>query len=380
MTLGIDASTPGSGGARRHLFEILKCFNPKEGSFEKIKIWGVKRNLDQLPDYPWLEKITHPYLNKNFFYRTWWQFFIRNRTFHKSGIDVLFSPFGTFTGNFRPYVTMSRNMLIFDMNEQRRFGWSWWRIKLMMLNFIQRKSFDKASGLIFISEHAKKVISQVINTSNKKISIIHHGVSSIFRSEPKVQKPIETYDFNQPFRFLYVSSIWIYKHPWNVVQAINNLRIRGYPVILDIVGANEEKNAGDKLYESIKAVSGKENFVFWHQGVGLEEVSNYYKQSDAFIFASTCENMPNILIEAMSSGLPIVCSDYAPMPEFLGEAGLYIDPLSVTEMEEKLEKLLLDVHLRQEISALSYQESFKYNWQKCAKETFAFLSTLTNHH
>ena len=36
-----------------------------------------------------------------------------------------------------------------------------------------------------------------------------------------------------------------------------------------------------------------------------------------FIFASTCENMPNILIEGMSSGLPILCSNYLPMPEFL---------------------------------------------------------------
>ncbi|MHA8087431.1 glycosyltransferase family 4 protein [Aquirufa sp. Wall-65K1] len=379
MTLGIDASTPGSGGARRHLLEILKCFNPTEDSFEKIKIWGVKRNLDQIPDYPWLEKISHPYLNKNFFYRTWWQIFIRSRTFQKSEIDVLFSPFGTFTGSFRPYATMSRNMLIFDVNEQRRFGWSWWRLKLMILNFTQRKSFNKASGLIFISEHAKSVISKVINTSNKKISIIHHGVSSVFRSKPKEQRSFELYDISHPFRLLYVSSIWIYKHPWNVVQAVNNLRAKGYPVILDIVGANEEKKAGDKLYDAIKAVSGNETFVFWHQAVGLDEISSYYKQSDAFVFASTCENMPNILIEAMSSGLPIACSDYAPMPEFLGEGGLYIDPLNIADIEKKLEKLLLDVKLRQEISDLSYQESFKYNWQKCAKETFAFLATLTNH-
>lgn len=379
MILGIDASTPGSGGAKRHLSEILKCFNPAEDGFEKIKIWGVQKNLDQLPDYPWLEKFSHKFLNKNFIYRTIWHLFLRNRTFEKSGINVLFSPFGTFTGTFRPYVTMSRNMLIFDKNEQRRFGWSWMRLKLVILRFTQQKSFDKASGIIFISQHAKNVISSFINTGSKKIAIIHHGVSSTFRSNPKLQKPIRLYNTNNPFRFLYVSSIWVYKHPWNVVQAVNNLRVKGYPVILDIVGGKDEKKAGKKLSDVIKTVNVNEAVVFWHQKIGLEEVASYYKESDVFIFASTCENMPNILIEAMSSGLPIVCSEYPPMPEFLKNGGIYIDPLNVADLEEKLERLILDSNLREHISLVSYEESLKYNWRKCAKETFAFLSMLTNH-
>lgn len=379
MTLGIDASTPGSGGAKRHLSEILRCFNPSEDGFDKIKIWGVKNNLDQLPDYPWLEKITHPFLSRNFFYRTWWQLFLRSRAFEKSKIDVLFSPFGTFTGTFRPYVTMSRNMLIFDMHEQRRFGWSWMRLKLMILHYTQRKSFNKASGIIFISEHARKVVSHVVKTRNKKISIIHHGVSSAFRSSPKEQRSIESYDINNPFRFLYVSSIWIYKHPWNVVKAVSNLRSKGYPIILDIVGENAEKKSGKQLSNVMKSVNSESTCVYWHQKVGLEEVTSYYKRSDAFVFASTCENMPNILIEAMSSGLPIVCSTYPPMPEFLKEGGVYIDPLNVADIEAKLEKLILDSNLRKEISACSYEESLKYNWRKCAKETFAFLSTIANH-
>lgn len=379
MILGIDASTPGSGGARRHLTELLNCFDPVADGFEKIKIWGVQANLDLLPDYPWLEKITHPFLNKNFIYRTWWQSFLRNSAFKKSGIDVLYSPFGTFTGTFRPYVTMSRNMLIFDTIEQRRFGWSWMRLKLIILHYTQLKSFENASGVIFISLHAKNIISNFINTDNKKIAVIHHGVSSTFRSNPKVQQPIQIYNTNNPFRFLYVSSIWVYKHPWNVVKAVNNLRIKGYPVILDIVGGNDDKKAGKQLSAIIKTVNGNEAFVFWHQKIGLKEVGAFYKESDAFIFASTCENMPNILIEAMSSGLPIVCSEYPPMPEFLRDGGIYIDPLNIADIEAKLERLILDTNLREQISLVSYKESSRYNWRKCAKETFAFLSTLTNH-
>ncbi len=50
MILGIDASTPGSGGGKRHLIELLKCFQPEKHGFSQIKIWGVNETLSQVPD------------------------------------------------------------------------------------------------------------------------------------------------------------------------------------------------------------------------------------------------------------------------------------------------------------------------------------------
>ena len=46
--------------------------------------------------------------------------------------------------------------------------------------------------------------------------------------------------------------------------------------------------------------------------------------------------MPNILIEAMSSGLPIVCSSFPPMPEFLKEFGIYFDPENVESLQNSI--------------------------------------------
>ena len=50
------------------------------------------------------------------------------------------------------------------------------------------------------------------------------------------------------------------------------------------------------------------------------------KRAHLFVFASSCENMPNTLVEAMASGLPIACSDRGPMPEILRDGGTYFDP------------------------------------------------------
>ena len=60
--------------------------------------------------------------------------------------------------------------------------------------------------------------------------------------------------------------------------------------------------------------------------MNYEKIQNFYKQNDIGVFASSCENMPNILLGMMSSKLPIACSNMAPMREILRDGGLYFNP------------------------------------------------------
>ena len=104
------------------------------------------------------------------------------------------------------------------------------------------------------------------------------------------------------------------------------------------------------------------------------KLPNILKNSDIFIFASSCENMPNTLIEAMASGLPIACSNRGPMPEILKDAGVYFDPENPTKIVNSLKKLITNENYRKKISKIAMLLSTNYSWQKCSKETFAFLS------
>ena len=61
--------------------------------------------------------------------------------------------------------------------------------------------------------------------------------------------------------------------------------------------------------------------VIYLGSINHEDLPDYYKGAKINIFASTCENCPNILLEAMSSGRPVFCSTHMPMPEF----GLHFD-------------------------------------------------------
>ena len=90
--------------------------------------------------------------------------------------------------------------------------------------------------------------------------------------------------------------------------------------------------------------------------------------------------MPNILLETMASGLPVACSNRGPMPEVLGDAGVYFDPEQPQEIERALRKLIESPVLRSEMAKASYERSLQFTWERCATETFAFLAQTALQH
>jgi glycosyltransferase involved in cell wall biosynthesis len=120
----------------------------------------------------------------------------------------------------------------------------------------------------------------------------------------------------------------------------------------------------------------RQQFIQYRGPVCSAELPGYYHQSSAFVFASSCENMPNILLEAMAAGLPIACSKRGPMPEVLGEAGVYFDPDQPREIAAALSRLFSDPSLRERCAGAAYERSLCYSWERCARETLAFLSAI----
>lgn len=270
---------------------------------------------------------------------------------------------------------MSQNMLVFEKDERNRFPVSIAWIRYLVLEYLQLRSFKHAAGIIYISYYAKNFIeSKYPILKEKKSKVIYHGISNEFRQLPKRQKFINEYSSNMPLRILYVSIVNYYKHQWNVIEAVKLLRKKGYPIELDLVGALNKSLAKKFAH----ALSGTKEFVKYRGSIPYEEMSNKYKSCDLFIFASTCENMPNILVEAMSAGLPILCSNYGPMPECLGDAGLYMDPTDISSISEKLETLLLNKGLRSEIAQKAYKYSKEFSWERTSRETFQFLRECHN--
>jgi glycosyltransferase involved in cell wall biosynthesis len=99
--------------------------------------------------------------------------------------------------------------------------------------------------------------------------------------------------------------------------------------------------------------------------------------ADLFVFASSCENMPNTLVEAMAIGLPIACSNRGPMPEVLCDGGVYFDPENPQSIAAAIETLIRDPELRMSVAKRAKGLSGQYSWTRCAAETWSFLRAVS---
>ena len=370
--IGIDASNLRQGGGLTHLIELISVINPSIHKFDKLVIWSRSETLECLEEQSWLKKITTNDLEQGLFSRFFWQRFKLSKAAEAEGCNLIFIPGGSFSCSFRPIVTMSRNMLPFEWSEAKRFGFSWTTLRLILLRWLQFKSFRSANGVIFLTRYAENQVLKVTGELPGIKSIIPHGLNPRFQIEPKEQKEISKYSFDNPFQLLYVSIINQYKHQWHVVEAVAELRSRGYPVLLNLVGPAYPSSL-KRLSKATNKLDPNNDWVKYCGAVPYRDLHNIYNDSNLGIFASSCENMPNILLETMAAGLPIACSNRGPMPEVLGDSGLYFDPEQPIEIFNALETLINNPQLRLEKANASFVEVQQYSWSSCANETFSFL-------
>ena len=373
LTIGIDATNLLRGGGVTHLVELLRFAQPKLHCFDHIIVWGNTSTLQLLGDQNWLIKITPPALNRGLYHRTRWKLLCLPQAARDAGCDVLLVPGGSYVGDFHPVVNMSRNLLPFEMAELLRYGWTFMTIKLMLLRLIQSVSFKNADGVIFLTQYAHDAVLRITGKLHGHQRIIPHGLNSRFIKSPKAQHFIDEFDHSHPYRVLYVSIIDQYKHQWHVVEAIAALRNQGLPIVLDLVGPAYPA-ALKRLDQSIARLDADRQWVYYHGSINHSNIHTYYADANLGLFASSCENMPNILLETMASGLPIACSNRGPMPEILGKGAVYFNPENSLDIARALREIIESSELRTKLSQMSSQLSRNYSWSRCAEDTFKFLT------
>lgn len=374
MQLGIDASNLRSGGSVTHLSELLRVARPAKYGIERVFVWGGQNILRQLPERDWLESIHEPTLDGTLPMRVMWQQTKLSRLAKRAACDLLFIPGGTYLGDFKPYVTMSRNVLPFDFSQVRLYGASTMLLRFLLLRYSQVKTMRRADGTIFLDDYARSLVVRAAGRLKGPDVIIPHGVAEKFRAAPRAQKKLSAYSRQEPFRLLYVSTIDAYKHQWHVVEAVARLIGKGLPVTLELVGHAHPPSLR-RLQRVIRQLDAQ-GYVDYRGAIPHADLPAAYARADAFVFASSCENLPNTLLEAMTAGLPIACSNRDPMPGILGDGGIYFDPEDPVALAGVLQGLLDSPEARETYSAAASARARAYTWERCADETFSFLKQI----
>lgn len=250
--------------------------------------------------------------------------------------------------------------------------WSFDRLRLILLRSAHAATFRRADGMIFLTKIAQRIVGAAMRTTCGKTAVIAHGVNHRLFKRAQGLSLQQTINSQEPIRLVYPSRLEPYKHQVEVIKAVAELRKEFPQLTIHLCGpANPQyKQAVDT---ELRRSDPDGLFVTYHGELLPEELPALYQQSHLLVFASSCENLPNTLIEALSFGIPIACSRAEPMPEVAQNSCLYFDPTDSGEIAHTIRAALCDWSSTMKRVAIGEALAARYSWQACADQTFRFL-------
>lgn len=367
MKVLIEAFSARLGGGQTYLINLLERL-PEDPS---LQVYIYAPSSLALPSRPNLFRRSTSWPVTNPILRVFWQAFILPWILWRDDVDVLFCPGGIVMTPTPPscrVVTMFRNMIPFDMRVRKGVTSYQHRLRNWLLYHIMLNSMRRANLTIFISQYCRALLERL--TPIKNAETIYHGISPLFCGGAALAPPLGLQAHGY---LLYVSRFDVYKHHRQLVCAYaslpNALRMK-FPLVLVGEADSEEADNVRKLVAELQ-LDGQ---VRIEGGIAYGTLPRYYRNAAVNLFMSSCENCPNILLEAMGGGRPIVCSNVDPMPEFAGDAAVFVNPLSSESIALGLRSVLESEAIQNDLVERVKARASLYDWNETAKRTWAVLS------
>lgn len=168
-------------------------------------------------------------------------------------------------------------------------------------------------------------------------------------------------------RIIIAARIGPQKNVLRFLDAVKILKDKGHIFKIDWFGSCSTEEAYFALCRAkIEEYGIKDNFEFHN---ATQNIISEYQASGALCLPSIYEGFPNVVCEAMSCGLPVLCSNVCDNPMIVddGKNGFLFDPLSAEDMANKIEKFLsLSPQKKSEMALRSRELSLK----KFSADTF----------
>jgi glycosyltransferase involved in cell wall biosynthesis len=368
----VNAFSARLGGGQTYLTNLLEFLQEDAA----IEVFILAPDSLKVPERGNIHRVRVRWPVENPATRAIWEKVCLARLARRLKADVLFCP-GGIIGSKVPLgcksVTMFENMIPFDLAQRRKYPLGYMRLRNWLLERVMRRSMRKADQVICHSEFAEKVIERNAPGVSSKVVVIPHGIGLRFRSDRARRPewlPAERY-------ILYVSTIDVYKAQVEVVQAYALLKQRRPSLEMLILVGPERPHYAQRVRDEIVRL-GLQHDVLLTGPVPHDELPSLYQNALINVFASECESCPNIMLEALASGRPLLASNRPPMPEFAGDAAIYFDPSNPQDLAEKLGSVIDDPVRLAELSSKARERSQLYDWARLARTTWTVFDELAS--
>ncbi len=240
-----------------------------------------------------------------------------------------------------------------------------------------KRTLLEADKIIAVSENTKNDIVELVGITPDKIKVIYSGNNAVKGEvDPFLVKEfLERHKLSGRL-ILYLGTIEPRKNISGLISAYNNLRSKNESladVKLVLAGASGWKNK--KIYREWKQSPFKDDIIFLGY-ISQKDKDILYSASIVFVYPSFYEGFGFPPLEAMTYGLPVICSNVSSLPEVVGDAALTINPHLSAEISDALELILTNDALRQSYISKGYARAGRFTWDKAAAEYLTVFKEL----
>lgn len=295
-----------------------------------------------------------PSLSIGSFTRTLWRTFRITSHAEKLGLDVYHGlshelPYGIEKTKVHTVVTMHDLLFLKQPELFHAFDRKMYCKKYL-------RSCKVADKVITVSEHTKHDLLELTDTPESKIEVVYQGCCPQFKTlvnETRKKSLKERY--NLPAQFLLnVGAFEPRKNQMLIMKALKAGKID-----MPLVIAGRTTDYLKELQKHI-AENGLQNQVKLLPDFPSAELPTLYQCATLFVFPSTYEGFGIPVVEALTSGIPVIAATGSCLEESGGPDSIYVNPNDEEELATRINEVLSDEQRRATmmVKGLSYTQRF----------------------
>ncbi len=236
-----------------------------------------------------------------------------------------------------------------------------------------RFALKHARTIITVSQFSKNEILNYYPTDPKKLKVIYHGISDIYKKitdSKKISEVLKKIGVNTPF-FLYVGRWEQKKNTAGLIEAFNEF-IKTDPINHKLVLVGRPAFGFEEIKKKMNEYTLKKRILLldWQPE---ENLAVLYNAATAFVFPSVYEGFGLPILEAMKCGSPVITSNQGAMKEIAGNAALLVNPKETSAIAQAMSKITSDQTFRQRLIESGFKRAAMFSWEKSASLTLDTL-------
>ncbi len=226
---------------------------------------------------------------------------------------------------------------------------------------IKAHAINRADHVICISENTKIDLIKLLAIPEEKISVVHLGSSLIQNhhvdsvTDTGVQKPY----------LLFVGNRTGHKNFNRLLHAYAK-----FPLLRDkfqLVCFGGDVFSPDEI-QLVHSLSLDTDRILHIKG-GDSYLADIYASASALVYPSIYEGFGIPPLEAMLLGCPVISSNSSSLPEILGDAAEFFDPVDITAIGMAITRVVTDPERCKSLITAGQIRAQSFSWEKCAKNT-----------